>query len=287
MLQDTRLGTLSAIDIGFASERTAAGRLGAMLGAAWLLSHVEVTHVNSSASYTFHHGDWLQPGKAADRVELLPGSAPDKTMYKIAVYTSGVRGAGTDANVRVTLFGKVANQGDVQYPAAGQDGAHWRRRLHHACMAEGPHRRLFAIVCTVLILLPDPMRTPTPGAAAGAVLDDRSNNFERGRCDEFLLETGDLGALQKIVLSIDGSGFASDWHLRQVVVTNCTSQAATTFPFDGWFSKKAGLRHVRAARCPLAFFRRQLRLLLCSICPRIITWAPLLCIHEACGLCPH
>jgi hypothetical protein len=81
---------------------------------------------------------------------------------------------------------------------------------------------------------------------AGFILDSRANNFERGRCDEFLIQARDLGEIFKLFLSSDGAGLAADWHLSQIVVTNCVSQVTTTFPFDGWFSVKAGLQHVRA-----------------------------------------
>ena len=242
--------------------------------------------MNSARTDTFHYGDWLRPGQDTDRIELLPGSLPAKTVYKLALHTSDVRGAGTDANVRVTLFGILPDQSAVQFPASGQDGALLCCAsdmafaivicVHHihilcvptcwlwlCCRARVTRptrfvlRQAFATrVCLLLhTSLPGVRR---PRRCAGFVLDDRRNNFERGACDEFFLEAGDLGELQKVLLCTDGAGIASDWHLRQVVVTNCTSQASTTFPFDAWFSSKAGLRHVRS--CPRRFSRlRRLR----------------------------
>lgn len=80
---------------------------------------------------------------------------------------------------------------------------------------------------------------------AGVVLDNSSNNFERGRTDEFTIRTGDLGNLVKLLVSCDGSGCTPDWYLEQVVMKDSKHNAVVTFPYDAWISKKVGLEQVR------------------------------------------
>lgn len=106
------LGRLSGIEIGFAAKQSLGGLLASLTGAAWGLSHVEVEHVNTGERIFFVYRGWVNGTKP--RVQLVPSSAEElakaqKAPYKIVVRTSDLRGAGTDANVDITLFGKDAS----------------------------------------------------------------------------------------------------------------------------------------------------------------------------------
>jgi hypothetical protein len=121
-MQALRLCTLAVINIGFASKQSLSSSLKSSLGSAWFLSHVEVTHLPSGTGYTFCHKNWIRPNISSGRVDLRPGSASSTVPYKVTVATSDLRGAGTDATIRITLFGKKPDGSVVQFPASGLEG---------------------------------------------------------------------------------------------------------------------------------------------------------------------
>ena len=105
------LGELQAIEIGFHSQQSAAGVLGGLLGAAWGLDFVELVHVNTGRRYFCSHGAFVK--KADGKVRLEPGGqgAGGPVQYKVEVQTSDLRGAGTDANVTLVVFGAAGDSG--------------------------------------------------------------------------------------------------------------------------------------------------------------------------------
>ena len=80
----------------------------------------------------------------------------------MTVYTGNEAGAGTNANVKITLFGELGDSGEVDLDRKLED------------------------------------------------------NFERGKKDVFDLKFKDLGKLEKVKVSQDGSGFRSAWFLDKV-----------------------------------------------------------------------
>ncbi|KAF6256823.1 hypothetical protein COO60DRAFT_1640423 [Scenedesmus sp. NREL 46B-D3] len=101
---------LLKLDIGFASKSSAAGALGSLLGQSWALGSVEAMHMRSGARQLFVHDGWVD--KARRRVQLLPRDLGNKAavdekplQYEVVVYTSDVRGAGTDADISIELHG--------------------------------------------------------------------------------------------------------------------------------------------------------------------------------------
>lgn len=121
-LKGQDLGALSLVNIGFANAKTVAGKLGGMLGSAWMLSHVEVVHLNTGAAHTFFYNDWIKRDKQSGRVDIAPGGAADGNVYTVSVYTSDIRGAGTDSVIRLTLFGRADDGTVTQLPAKGEPG---------------------------------------------------------------------------------------------------------------------------------------------------------------------
>ncbi|KAG2450199.1 hypothetical protein HYH02_000301 [Chlamydomonas schloesseri] len=99
------LGELNKIEIGYATQQSAAGAVGGAFGKDWGLEAVEVTHMNTRDVKTFWYDDWITSDKR--RVQLVPTKKGDSNVYKISVKTSDIRGAGTDANVKLTMFGKL------------------------------------------------------------------------------------------------------------------------------------------------------------------------------------
>ena len=89
------------------------GMDGRGLGAAWKVSTVEVVNMATGNRFYFPVDDWFSKKDGLER-ELLPADAATvgkKHKYKVVVYTSDLRGAGTDANVFATIFGADKDSG--------------------------------------------------------------------------------------------------------------------------------------------------------------------------------
>ncbi|KXZ56858.1 hypothetical protein GPECTOR_1g774 [Gonium pectorale] len=164
------------------------------MGADWHLEQVEVTNPNTKKTYFFPCNDWLR--KVGDdasglRKELVAGSPDQKgpTNYKVTVYTSDIRGAGTDSDIFLTIYGDKGDSG------------------------ERP-------------------------------LDNSSNNFERNQVDNFILSSGNIGAIQKLKIRSTGSGLGAAWHLNKIEVLSTATGEKLVFPFAKWIDGKNGLEHV-------------------------------------------
>lgn len=78
------------------------------LGAAWHLNRVEVTNLKTGEHRIFPANRWFSKSHDDYQIErdLYPGDVPDLNLdYEIAVVTSNLSGAGTDANVYVQMYG--------------------------------------------------------------------------------------------------------------------------------------------------------------------------------------
>jgi hypothetical protein len=144
-VQALKLGKLTLVNIGFASKPSGSRSLRPLLGSAWFLSHVEITHLLSGTVFTFCHNNWLRLNISSGRVDLRPGSASSSVPYKITVATSDIRGAGTDATIRVTLFGRKADGSTVQFPSCGHEGTCAHCPGLHAILRFSAHGRLVAV----------------------------------------------------------------------------------------------------------------------------------------------
>ncbi|KAH3764217.1 hypothetical protein Pelo_3920 [Pelomyxa schiedti] len=75
------------------------------------------------------------------------------------------------------------------------------------------------------------------GSSSKRWLDGRSGCFERGKVDKFGVECVDLGAIKKITIGHDNSGFAAAWFLEKVLVAEeGEDTAVTSFNCNQWFS---------------------------------------------------
>jgi hypothetical protein len=87
------------------------------VGAAWHLASVEVFNPATQKTYFFECNQWLEKnaelGEAGCKRVLVAGVPGGNGMmrYKVEVKTSDVRGAGTDANVTIQVFGSAGDTG--------------------------------------------------------------------------------------------------------------------------------------------------------------------------------
>ncbi len=84
------------------------GHDNAGLGPAWHLNRVEVTNLKTGEHRIFPANRWFSKSDDDFQIErdLFPGDAPDLNVeWEVVVVTSDIKGAGTDANVFVQMFG--------------------------------------------------------------------------------------------------------------------------------------------------------------------------------------
>ncbi|CAB4019689.1 lipoxygenase homology domain-containing 1-like, partial [Paramuricea clavata] len=126
------------IDVGDVIEKIRVGHDGKGIGAGWFLDKVEIRRLlddNKSATlYTFPCKRWLAKGEDDGAIvrELVPRDVTEEIVtkngevvankvehqaldvhkYRVHVITGDVKGAGTDANVFITLFGQYGDSGE-------------------------------------------------------------------------------------------------------------------------------------------------------------------------------
>ncbi len=103
-------------------------------GSAWHLQEIEVLDTSSMQSYLFGWGNWVDPGLGKSKAALIYGSdgsewfslrlkkpksksyesLQDLLLYKVRVRTSDIKGAGTDANVFISITGELHSVTSVE-----------------------------------------------------------------------------------------------------------------------------------------------------------------------------
>lgn len=98
-------------DVGI-MKKIRIGHDNAGLGPAWHLNRVEVTNLKTGEHRIFPANRWFSKSDDDFQIErdLFPGDAPDLNVeWEVVVVTSDIKGAGTDANVFVQMFGSEGN----------------------------------------------------------------------------------------------------------------------------------------------------------------------------------
>ncbi|XP_078666046.1 lipoxygenase homology domain-containing protein 1-like isoform X1 [Branchiostoma floridae x Branchiostoma belcheri] len=110
IIKAKNVGSLQKLRIQHDNTGTAPG---------WFLDRVVVTDVkNPACKFYFPCGQWLAKDEGDGRIarDLLGSKDPTAvrrmSKYKITTYTGNKRGAGTDANVFITLFGEAGDSGE-------------------------------------------------------------------------------------------------------------------------------------------------------------------------------
>ncbi|XP_058412554.1 lipoxygenase homology domain-containing protein 1 isoform X2 [Diceros bicornis minor] len=68
--------------------------------------------------------------------------------------------------------------------------------------------------------------------------ENRTNKFEKGTADTFLIEAADLGVIYKIKLRHDNSKWCADWYVEKVEIWNDTNEDEFLFLCGRWLSLK-------------------------------------------------
>jgi len=69
------------------------------------------------------------------------------------------------------------------------------------------------------------------------LLSNDKDNFERGRVDNFGIQTTDLGDIKNVTIGHNGRGFGSAWFLDKVFIINPKTNQRWVFPCNRWMAK--------------------------------------------------
>uniref|UniRef100_A0A3B3ZLT1 PLAT domain-containing protein n=1 Tax=Periophthalmus magnuspinnatus TaxID=409849 RepID=A0A3B3ZLT1_9GOBI len=187
------------------------------------------------------------------------------SVYEVVAVTGDVKGAGTDANVFVTLFGEFGvtpkvhlassrtafekNKTDVFRIKTHNVGpiiklASWFLDRVVVTDMNRPHLR-FYFACNNWLSLEEgdnlyvrdllgslnPMDVPKERR-----LDSDKDNFERGSEDKFTIEAPNLGRLRKITIGHNNRGSSAGWFLDKVVIDDMGNKEVYEFPVNRWFA---------------------------------------------------
>uniref|UniRef100_A0A3Q2GRI5 Lipoxygenase homology PLAT domains 1a n=1 Tax=Cyprinodon variegatus TaxID=28743 RepID=A0A3Q2GRI5_CYPVA len=181
------------------------------------------------------------------------------SVYEVVTVTGDVKGAGTDANVFVTLFGEFGvspkvhlassrnafekNKTDV-FRIKTQNVASWFLDRVVVTDMIRPHLRFYFpcnnwlsreegdnLFVRDLLGSLNPMDVPKERR-----LDSDKDNFERGSEDKFTIETPNLGRLRKITIGHNNRGSSAGWFLDKVVIDDMGNKEVYEFPVNRWFA---------------------------------------------------
>ncbi|XP_071500737.1 lipoxygenase homology domain-containing protein 1-like [Diadema antillarum] len=283
----------------------------------WFLESIEVTHMPSKKSWIFPCTQWLSLFESdcqlSRELKALDAKKYGKTVYEVVTITGDRKGAGTDANVYITLFGlrgtskKMQLAGrpntnpfergtsDIFQLTCNNVGPLKRIRIEHdntgfaagwflervvVTDTNNPKRGKFYFPCNQwlakdeadgkisrdLIGSRDPLAVRKThkykvhvftgnkrnagtdanvfitlfgegGDSGEHKLDNSKNNFERGREDEFVIDSIALGELRKIRIGHDNTGPGPAWYLDKVIIDNLEQQTTYEFPCGRWFAR--------------------------------------------------
>ncbi|KAJ9527245.1 hypothetical protein QJQ45_025481 [Haematococcus lacustris] len=177
------------------------------LGPSWHLQEVLVSSPGMPDKQ-FVANRWLATGEGDGQTYcvLYPdgeGTKPELHKYRVEVFTSDIRGAGTDARVSITMFG--ANGLDTGKLLLENSRNNFERGQLYSAVKQ---------VWTENLLTTPPMQM-----------------------DVFFITFANLGPVTAVEIEHDNSGAAPGWHCEQVVVVDETANARYAFPCDRWLAK--------------------------------------------------
>ncbi|CAF4182729.1 unnamed protein product, partial [Rotaria sordida] len=157
----------------------------------WFLDRILIEDVNAHHIYEFPCNRWLAKDEDDKQISrfLFSKTSTDqgkqpvrKNKYKVTVYTGNKSGAGTDADVFITLYGNLGETDAIQ-------------------------------------------------------LDNKDNNFETGKKDEFTIECPAVGVINKILIAHNNKGLGPGWFLDRILIEDVNTHHMYEFPCNRWLAK--------------------------------------------------
>ncbi|CAF3778487.1 unnamed protein product [Rotaria sp. Silwood1] len=150
----------------------------------WFLDRILIEDLKNNHLYEFPCNKWLakdEDDKQISRI-LFPKKPVRNNQYKITVFTGKKPGAGTDADVFITLYGNLGETTPIN-------------------------------------------------------LDNKNNNFEAGKKDEFIIECPTVGEIHKILIAHNNKGSAPGWFLDRILIEDLKNNHLYEFPCNKWLAK--------------------------------------------------
>ncbi|CAI9730794.1 homology domain-containing 1-like isoform X1 [Octopus vulgaris] len=205
----------------------------------------DTQHGNSSnvEQHWFIVDQWFDKDANSLTKELVPTDLNGKPLtdyfdeveYTVKVVTGDVFGAGTDANVFLTIYGEHGDTSERNLS-----------KSQNMNKFERNQEDIFTLNAIDLGKLKKiKIWHDNSGSNAAWFLDyvevrdndNQHNKFERNQIDEFIIEVIDTGELQKIKIGHDDTGLGSAWCLDKVII-DCPSLGKTwNFPCGRWLAK--------------------------------------------------
>ncbi|KAF3695639.1 Lipoxygenase -like proteiny domain-containing protein 1 [Channa argus] len=207
-----------------------------------------------------------------DKVENYEDEYHKKKVYEVVTITGDERGAGTDANVFITLFGdygitpKVHLASKIEHDNTGLNPSWFLDRVVVTDVIR-PHLRFYfacnnwlskvegdGLYIRDLLGSMDPTDMPKYVKGSGTDadvfinifgefgdtgerrLDNDKNNFESDTEDKFTLEAPNLGKIRKITLGHNNKGSSAGWFVDKVIVDDLGNKVVYEFPIGRWFA---------------------------------------------------
>lgn len=142
--------------------------------------------------------------------EIISSSAAHT--YKVSVMTGDVYGAGTDANVFLTIYGDQGDTGERKLRKSETNSNKFERgsvRTRPPLLPFLSHKDTSITTCVVSV-----------------------------QVDKFTIEAVDLGQVFKLRIRHDNSMMHADWYLDQVEVVDEDSEEVFLFLCERWLSRK-------------------------------------------------
>uniref|UniRef100_A0A8C1Q280 Lipoxygenase homology domains 1a n=1 Tax=Cyprinus carpio TaxID=7962 RepID=A0A8C1Q280_CYPCA len=188
------------------------------------------------------------------------------SVYEVVTVTGDVKGAGTDANVFITLYGEFGVTPKVHLASKSRTAFEknktdvFRIKTHNV----GPIKKIrYIYICIHRACLKKnkyiasvfTMDAKGSGTDADVYLSifgefgdtgerklasDGKDNFERGNEDKFTIEAPNLGRLRKITIGHNNKGSSAGWACDKVVVDDMGNKELYEFPVNAWFDISEG-----------------------------------------------
>ncbi|XP_030851151.1 lipoxygenase homology domain-containing protein 1 isoform X3 [Strongylocentrotus purpuratus] len=283
----------------------------------WLLESIEVTQLTSKKTWIFPCSQWLSLFESdcqlSRELKALDAKKYGRTVYEVVTVTGDRKGAGTDSNAYITLYGIRGTSKKMQLPTkpgtnpfergtsdifqlkCNNVGPLKRIRIEHDNTGFGPGWFLDRVVVTDtnnpkrgkfyfpcsqwlakdeadgkisrdLIGSRDPLAVRKAhkykvhvftaskrnagtdanvfitvfgegGDSGEHKLDNSKNNFEKGKEDEFVIDSIALGPLQKVRIGHDNTGPGPAWFLDKIIIDDLELNATYEFPCGRWLAR--------------------------------------------------
>uniref|UniRef100_A0A8C9SD10 Lipoxygenase homology PLAT domains 1 n=1 Tax=Scleropages formosus TaxID=113540 RepID=A0A8C9SD10_SCLFO len=171
------LSPLSRITIGHDNNGVSAG---------WYCDKVIVYCPFTGIEQTFPCSKWMDASKGDGLIERelyemvsLRRKRQKKHPWSLWIWTSDIKGAGTDAEVSLQIYGEKGKSDEMK-------------------------------------------------------LDNKSDNFEQGQLDKFMIELPDLGKLLKLRIWHEKRYPFAGWHLSKITLMKTLTKEKYTFPCERW-----------------------------------------------------